>query len=111
MTEKQRKSEAKKKFQKKLKARDYRLRKTYGITSEDYERMLDGQGGGCFICGNKPKEGRYLQVDHNHKTGFVRGLLCYYCNRYYVRKMDNKMRVEGLIKYLQKALKEDKEWV
>ena len=97
-------------FTKKLKAREYRLKRRYGITNDDYNKMLKEQGGGCFICGNKPKEGKYLQVDHNHKTGFVRGLLCYYCNRYYVRKMDGKARVKGLIKYLNKALKEDRNW-
>jgi hypothetical protein len=42
--------------------------------------MLAAQGGGCAICGAPPKT-RRLHVDHDHKTGAVRGLLCYRCNR------------------------------
>jgi Recombination endonuclease VII len=51
-----------------------------GVSTEDYERMLAEQGGGCAICGAPPKT-RRLHVDHNHKTGKVRGLLCFRCNR------------------------------
>lgn len=61
------------------KNREYNLKKKYGITLEDYERMLKRFDGGCWICGRKPKK-RRLCVDHNHKTGEVRGLLCYKCN-------------------------------
>jgi hypothetical protein len=57
-----------------------RLRRTYGITAEQYEQMLAGQGGVCAICGTPPKSKR-LHVDHDHKTGLVRGLLCWICNR------------------------------
>jgi Recombination endonuclease VII len=42
--------------------------------------MLAEQGGGCAICGAEPKTKR-LHVDHDHKTGAVRGLLCFRCNR------------------------------
>ena len=41
--------------------------------------MLEAQDGRCAICGNKPRK-RRLDVDHNHKTGKVRGLLCRRCN-------------------------------
>jgi hypothetical protein len=57
-----------------------------GITDAEYTARLEVQGGGCAICGNPPKT-RRLHVDHNHRTGTVRGLLCYRCNRqlgYYV---------------------------
>lgn len=47
----------------------------------DYERMLEAQGGGCAICETKPKT-RRLHVDHDHRTGRVRGLLCFRCNRF-----------------------------
>lgn len=61
-------------------ARDARLRRKYGITAEDYDRMLAAQGGGCAICGKQPEEqkryGKYLHVDHCHETGRIRGLLC-----------------------------------
>ena len=51
-----------------------------GVTDEEYQRMLAAQAGGCAICGNPPKTKR-LHVDHNHRTGRVRGLLCFRCNR------------------------------
>ena len=55
--------------------------KQLGVTDEDYARMLAAQGGGCAICGATPKT-RRLHVDHDHRTGRVRGLLCHRCNRY-----------------------------
>jgi len=57
----------------------YRLKK-YGLTVKDYTKMFRQQGKGCAICGKPPKK-RRLAVDHSHKTGKVRGLLCYHCNR------------------------------
>lgn len=65
------------------KKRDTRLRKQYGIGVDEYEQMLTDQGGGCAICGVKfgDPTGRKLAVDHCHKTGKVRGLLCGSCNQ------------------------------
>lgn len=57
------------------------LKRTYGITLEDYTSMLARQGGGCAVCGRKPDAGEVLSVDHNHKTGTVRGVLCRVCNQ------------------------------
>jgi hypothetical protein len=51
-----------------------------GIDTDLYEQLLASQNGGCAICGNPPKT-RRLSVDHNHRTGQVRGLLCFRCNR------------------------------
>ena len=65
--------------------RGKKLLKLYGISLEEYERMYQEQGGLCRICG-KPEtrkvNGRAvpLCVDHEHRTGKVRGLLCYSCN-------------------------------
>lgn len=57
------------------------LLRKYGITPDDYDRMLAEQGGGCAICGAAPTEQKakyrtFLHVDHCHDTGAVRGLLC-----------------------------------
>lgn len=61
---------------------------TYGITADEYWAIYRAQGGVCYICQRakgKDEEGRgrgkMLSVDHNHKTGEVRGLLCGPCNR------------------------------
>lgn len=60
-------------------ARGTRIR-AYGISVEDYNRMLEEQGGGCYLCGEAP-QGRALDIDHDHITGKVRGLLCSSHNR------------------------------
>lgn len=57
-----------------------RIAESFGLTPADYFAALDHQGGGCAICGNRPGKLR-LAVDHNHRTGEVRGLLCKRCNR------------------------------
>lgn len=56
-----------------------RTERVYGINSEEYERILSVQDGKCAICRNKPQTER-LAVDHDHKTGQVRGLLNSRCN-------------------------------
>lgn len=67
------------------KLRDYHLRKKYGISLDDYNRMHEAQNGLCAICGEPEKVYRgsrpELAVDHCHETGRVRGLLCNACNR------------------------------
>lgn len=60
--------------------REMRLKRLYGITSAQYERMFEHQGGVCAVCGRPPHKVP-LNVDHDHKTGLVRGLLCWYCNQ------------------------------
>jgi len=60
-------------------ARAFNLRRTYGLTVEEYEAMLAAQGGVC-ACGNVCATSKRLSVDHDHKTGRVRGLLCRRCN-------------------------------
>jgi hypothetical protein len=64
----------------KRRARDGHLRRKFGITVEDYERMLGEQDGGCAICGRPPKTDVALHVDHDEVTGQVRALLCFSCN-------------------------------
>lgn len=55
------------------------LEKVYGIDAAEYERLLAAQGGRCAICRNRPRTIRFA-VDHDHKTGAVRGILCKRCN-------------------------------
>jgi hypothetical protein len=64
---------------KKEKAHDRYVQRTYGLAPGEYAARLAAQGGGCAICTKKPRK-RYLAVDHDHRTGRVRGLLCYFCN-------------------------------
>jgi len=62
----------------KAKAFKHRL-KRYGLTAEQYESFLLLQGGLCAICKRVPP--RDFDIDHDHLTGVVRGLLCNSCNR------------------------------
>jgi len=56
------------------------LKRKYNITPEEYEAMLERQGGVCDICHQVCRSGRRLAVDHCHSSGKVRGLLCIKCN-------------------------------
>lgn len=58
-----------------------RLMAEFGITVAQYDSMFKQQGGVCVICGRPPKTQR-LSVEHDHKTGRVRGLSCHRCNKY-----------------------------
>lgn len=63
--------------------RNSKYKRQYGITVDDYNRMLATQNDGCGICGVKTPGNRtkHFHVDHCHSTGKVRGLLCHKCNR------------------------------
>ena len=56
----------------------------YCLTTQDYEQILKEQDNKCAICGEDKSSprfiGRNFYVDHNHKTGEIRGLLCQRCN-------------------------------
>ena len=60
---------------------------TYKITAADYDRMLEEQDGCCAICGGL--SGDRLCVDHDHRSGDVRGLLCSPCNQMLGQAKDN----------------------
>lgn len=97
---------AKKKLSKREAARrkrrsshNYHLRKNYGITINDYERILQAQKGRCAICRGGTSK-RHFAVDHNHRNGRVRGLLCARCNTALARFMDSTVNVGRAYKYL-----------
>lgn len=78
-------------------------RKTYGITEEEFNSMLETQNMECAICGGirKIKEDT-LCVDHCHKTNKVRGLLCNHCNTALGKFEDNIELLSRAIIYLNK---------
>jgi hypothetical protein len=78
------------------------LKKTYNLTPQEYDAMFEKQGGKCLGCGKYQYElKRRLDVDHNHQTIEVRGLLCLNCNRTLGYAKDNIETLESLIKYLK----------
>lgn len=83
--------------------KDRMLRSAYGISLGDYNSMLVNQGGVCAICFSDDvgkKNAKYFYVDHDHKTGEVRGLLCHRCNTFLGHARDNLATLVGAIYYL-----------
>ena len=90
--------------------RDQNLRKRYGIGVEQYKELLNKQEGNCAICGKhsssvftKGKEGFELCVDHCHKTGKARGLLCENCNTGLGKLQDSREILWKALNYLEMA--------
>lgn len=87
--------------------RNFSLKKEYGISINDYNIMFANQKGCCaifkiHILELEQKIKKHLCVDHNHKTGQVRGLLCDKCNRGIGLLMDNKEVILNAYNYLNK---------
>lgn len=84
----------------KARERDGHLRRKFRMTTEDYLAMLDAQGGGCAVCGREPRQGHALHVDHDHRKGVVRGLLCFSCNSALGNLHEDRDRMAALATYL-----------
>lgn len=74
----------------------------YGLTPEDYDDMVHAQDGACAICEARCPTGRRLAVDHCHKTGRVRGLLCMRCNTLIGRLESDVTRISKILAYLRR---------
>lgn len=72
------------------------IKRTYNISYEDYQEMFRLHNGCCAICNSSGK----LAIDHCHKTGKIRGLLCHNCNRGLGMFADDKLRLKKAINYL-----------
>jgi len=75
----------------------------YGISPEEFDLMVQIQDGLCAICRRPERVERLtrLSVDHDHKTGKVRGLLCQPCNRALGHFQDSILVLENAIQYLK----------
>jgi hypothetical protein len=77
------------------------LQRTYGISESEYNDLLIYQEGRCAICRELPREGENLAVDHNHRTGSNRGLLCQRrCNKLLGFAQDSREALLRAIAYL-----------
>lgn len=80
------------------------LQTLYGITLEQKEALLRAQGGGCAICGKvKHAEISAWNVDHDHDTGRVRGILCMLCNLLLGKAKDDPEILRSAAGYLENA--------
>jgi len=74
----------------------------YGITYGGYCSRFEYQGFKCALCGREPKKGqRRYPVDHNHKTGRRRAIVCFYCNKYRIGRHD-LASAKALYEYMMK---------
>lgn len=77
-----------------------RLKSRFGITVEEYDALFVKQNGRCAICRTEPGEERRLAVDHDHRTGEVRGLLCMSCNTGIGHLRDDRAVIDAALAYL-----------
>jgi hypothetical protein len=101
--------ESRKITRKKYKKQDINrtLQREYGITLNDYNKILSEQSNVCAICGQpESRKNQFgvirLAVDHDHQTGKVRGLLCNRCNRAIGLFSDNFLIINEASNYLRK---------
>ena len=85
-------------------AKDYRFRKEYGISRDEYHEKRKEQNYSCVIC-NKHEDNHSrgtLFVDHDHETGKYRALLCTTCNTLLGMAKDSPELLEKAAEYLRK---------
>jgi hypothetical protein len=78
----------------------------YGISRDDFGRMLASQNGVCAICGKSREERghkRDFHVDHDHKTNRVRGILCHQCNLMLGNCNDDVDILRRAIQYIERS--------
>lgn len=75
--------------------------KRFGVTEEQYQKLMQQQGGVCAICGESNQRLQALAVDHDHKSGKVRGLLCFLCNSVLGFAKDSPERLLEAALYLE----------
>jgi len=90
------------------KSKNCQLKHMYGITLDQYNQMLADQQDKCAICFRKRSKSRRLAVDHCHKTGKVRGLLCTRCNLAFGYVNENLDTILGMVDYARKYFEHSK---
>ena len=82
----------------------YNLRTRFGLTTEEFSDMIVEQNSMCKICGDGFDETNKPQIDHNHETGKVRGLLCRNCNTSLGLLKENTDTILNMISYINDNL-------
>ena len=85
-------------------SRQLYLKRKYGLTFAEFDKMLTEQNESCAICKSSVAGGKSnrFMVDHDHKTGRVRGLLCKSCNIALGEVNDDLTTLKNMINYLSK---------
>lgn len=80
--------------------REWRLKNKYGMTLSQFDSMFELQGRVCALCKSDKSDNKNFVVDHCHKTGRVRGILCSYCNRALGMLRDDVTILKKAIEYI-----------
>lgn len=75
------------------------LKYQYGITTEQYDQILDDQNCCCKLCGSSPI--KYPVVEHCHKTGRIRGIVCQKCNMAIAAVENNQHLLNKILEYIE----------
>jgi len=82
-----------------------RIKRVYGLTKEQYYEIKEAQGSCCAICLRHESEfKKRLNIDHDHQTGELRGMLCGFCNRYFLGRHRDPEKFRRAATYLEKGL-------
>lgn len=81
-------------------ASSYRRLKKYGLSELGFRALIDKQGGACALCRENNWGCRGPQVDHDHITGQVRGILCQRCNLVLGAIKDDPNIARAIVGYL-----------
>ncbi len=85
-------------------AKKCKLKQVYGLTLEQFQDLAIRQNNTCAICYRSQKDSnKLLVVDHDHKTGRIRGLLCTSCNLSLGLINDSKDVLKSALKYLEES--------
>ena len=86
------------------KNKNYRQKYLYGLSEQEFFKLLEKQDNRCAICGtHRDVLTRDLHIDHDHETGEVRGLLCISCNTGLGQFRDSKDLLTFAIAYLESS--------
>lgn len=80
--------------------KEYFLKRTYNLTMEEYNQLLENQNNKCRICDENL---RRPHVDHDHSNGKIRGILCHTCNSGLGLLRDSRELLCNAITYLDKS--------
>lgn len=82
------------------KTRSSRLKSTYGISLEEWNKKFEEQNRSCAICFSKTPNDKQWHTDHNHETGQIRDILCSRCNHVLGHARENPMILLDAFGYL-----------
>ena len=85
----------------KIYAKNHKLQSRYGISLEEYNQKITAQDSKCAICGIELDGGKNTHLDHDHKTGKNRGVLCVGCNSGLGNFKDSLQALEFACEYLK----------